>query len=106
MSFSNKYSHEHHYLQQQTILLNNLCLCKIYLSLILTVACVTPNYHVLYVAENLEKMSGDKMFCLQEKINLKFTLHKTFFGKICTKFFQLISKNIVGAVSEGRLYFI
>ena len=104
MSLSNKHSHEHHYLQQ-TILLNNLCLCKIYLSLILTEACVTPNYHVLYVAENLEKMSGDKMFCLQEKINLKFTLHKTFFGKICTKFFQFSSKNIVGAVSEGRLYF-
>ena len=88
MSFSNKHSHEHHYLQQ-TILLNNLCLCKIYLSLILTEACVTPNYHVLYVAENLEKMSGDKMFCLQEKINLKFTLHKTFFWQNMYKVFSI-----------------
>ena len=94
MSFSNKHSHEHHYLQQQTILLNNLCLCKIYLSLILTEACVTPNYHVLYVAENLEKMSGDKMFCLQEKINLKFTLHKTFLAKYVQSFFNLARRTL------------
>ena len=78
MSFSNKLGYDHYYLHQAD-LLNNMPLskCKAKGNSDLTRACMTSNYHVLYVAENSEKMSGDKTFCLQEQIilsHLKFTL--------------------------------
>ena len=70
MSFSNKLGYDHYYLHHQADLLNNMPLskCEAKGNSDLTRARMTSNYHVLHVAENSEKMSGDKTFCLQEQI--------------------------------------
>ena len=54
---------------------------------------VTLKYHVLYVAENSEMMSGDKMYCLHEQnvLSLEFDLIQLFSNS---------SKNVV-AVGKG-----